>query len=507
MNITILDNGKQLHAEATPGETILAVLQRIGIKSLHAPCGGRGTCKKCLVTVSSRTLSGSCLACLTEVEDGMVVELSKAARISFSGESIRSGRTPDPGLAGYAAAFDFGTTTIAGRLYDRSTGALCAAVSDSNHQSAYGDNVLARLQAAAEGGFGELRELSVNQLDLCLASLCREAGISLAEVQQIAVAGNTLMEHFLAGKDPTENGQPVMTAWSHFGEQIPGKELGLEADCPVFFCPVTAPLLGGDVIAGLFAAGAGEATGPVLYCDLGTNIEMILKNGEDCIACTADAGAVLKASIMEKGMIASTGAISAVKYRGGELVTEVLGGGKPAGICGSGMVSALGVMIALELLDEQGHIASPDETEPELAGFLGAEHGQRVFYLTPDRSIYITREDISRFQVAKAAVYAGIQVLLHEAGLRERDIERVWLAGGFSSFATIDDASTVGLIPGAFAKKAVSLGNASVIGAADAALQADTRAAMKELSRRIRIVELPTHPVFGDAYVEGMMFM
>lgn len=507
MNITIVENGKRVNAPATPGDTILTVLQRAGIRSLHAPCGGRGTCKKCLVTVSSSSFNGTCLACLTQAEDGMIVEISGGSRMSFSEELRPANISPDPGLDGFAAAFDFGTTTIAGRLYDRKNGELRASVSASNHQSAFGDNVLARLQAAAEGDFCALNRMAVDQLDALLASLCKEAGIELSEIGQIAVSGNPMMEHCLAGQDPTEDAQPVMSRLSHFGQQIESKDLGLSADCPVYLSPVVSPLLGGDVLAGLQASGAAEEKEPVLYCDLGTNIEMILGCGGRYIACTADAGAVLKASMMEKGMIATKGAISGVKYRDGEIIAEVLGGGKAEGICGSGMISALGVMISLGLIDEQGRLPAEDETEEKYAGLLGTERGQRVFYLTPDHSLYVTREDISRFQVAKGAVYAGIQVLLYEAGLKEKDIAKVYLAGGFSSFSTVDDASAIGLIPETFAKKAVRLGNASALGTAAAALCAGARETMEEISRNIRVVELPTHPVFDDAYVEGMMFI
>jgi len=507
MEITIINNGKAFSASASPDETILEVLQRNEIQSVHAPCGGKGTCKKCLVNVSSSSGSGACLSCLTKVEEGMIVEVSSATRYEFAGGENARSFIPDPGLTGYAAIVDFGTTTIACSLYDRSTGIQLATASDSNRQSAYGDNVLARLQAVADGYFPHLRKIAIRQLNMLLKSLCRDVGIQEREIAQLVITGNTLMEHILAGLNPTENGKAVMTTCSHFGESIPSADLGIEIGGDVYFLPVVSPLLGGDITAGLYAADADRSDTPVLFCDMGTNIEILLGCGDHFVACTADAGSVFKASLMEKGMISAAGAIASVEYRDGEFIPDVLGGGKPLGICGSGMISILGVLCSLEILDEQGHIPEEDEVSAEFLPFIGREHGERVFYLTKDHAIYITQGDISRFQLAKAAVYAGIQVLLYEYGIHERDIAKVFLAGGFGAFVNVDAASSVGLIPATLLKRSNCLGNSSLAGAAAAALQAEARTRMEAISRSIRVIELPTHKMFDDAYVEGMFFM
>ena len=183
----------------------------------------------------------------------------------------------------------------------------------------------------------------------------------------------------------------------------------------------------------------------------------------------------------------------------------MLGGGKPLGVCGSGYIDALGVMYRLGALDEIGHIADPEDA-PEAAPFLGELDGEPVFFLTPDHRVCITQPDISKFQLAKAAVSAGIQILAEETGIDVEDIDAVCLAGGFGSFVRPDSAAAIGLIPAALLEKAKLMGNLSAAGAISAALSEQARADLTLLRDAVRFIDLPTHPSFNDAYVEGMMF-
>lgn len=506
MKITVLEGNDRSELSFEEGETILSVLQRGNIKSSHAPCGGKGICKKCSVYVRSDDFCGTCLSCLTKAADGMIVEVAPVVRLSFAEESMAPVCPPDPGQKGYAVACDVGTVTIMCRLLSLETGRCAAAVSGSNVQSIFGANVLSRLQAAAEGHAAELSGVLVNQINGFIDSLCREACVDPKEIKRIAFSGNTIMEHFAAGLNPAENGIAPFRPLSAFGEKLSARELGFSFDAEAFFCPCVSGFVGGDITAGMISAGMAEAEKPVLLVDLGANSEMVLGCGNRFIACTADAGAAFKASLLDKGMPAAAGAVSGVEYSEGELKLEILGNIKPVGVCGSGFIDALGIMYRLEVLDEMGRIIPPDEASPEAARFIGEAEGGRVFFLTGDKKVYITQSDISKFQLAKAAISAGIHILAEEYGIRLKDISRVCLAGGFGTFVRPNNAAALGLIPSELLDKAELLGNASIAGASSAALSEKAGETMRRLCGGVRYINLPTHPSFNDAYVDGMLF-
>ena len=507
MTITVIEGSKRQTIPFDAGDTILAALQRGGISSVHAPCGGRGICKKCSVYVRNGTFSGICLACTTRAEDGMLVELSPTVRLSFAEDSAASVYPPTPGQTGYAVACDLGTTAIVCRLLRLDTGEQLAAVSGSNVQSVFGANVLARLQAASEGRADVMTEVVIMQVNKYIASMCAKAGVAVSDVKMIAVAGNTIMEYLFAGLNPADDGIAPFRPKTRFGELLDARSLGLCFDGKAYLCPVISGFIGGDVTAGMLSTGMADAEKPVLMADLGTNSEIILGCGGRFVACTADAGAAFKASLLDRGMTASAGAIAGVEYADGRLSLRVLGDTKPIGICGSGMIDALGIMYRLDALDEMGHIASPEDVAPEVAPLLGEVDGGRVFFLTENKKVFITQADISKFQLAKAAISAGIRILAEESGLRLTEISDVLLAGGFGAFARPSNAAAIGLIPGELLSRARLMGNTAAAGAASAAVSGEARARLSAIRDSVRCVELPTHPSFGDAYVEGMLFV
>ena len=179
--------------------------------------------------------------------------------------------------------------------------------------------------------------------------------------------------HFFAGLDPAQISTAPFTPVSLFGDTVNGKDIGLDFDGSVYICPAVSGFIGSDVVCGILSSGVSAAEGQTMLLDLGANTEMVIGNKDGMLACAADGGAAFKASLLEHGMMASTGAIAGVKYEDGELKLEVLGGGKPKGICGSGLIDVLGIMLREGVLDEMGHIAEADEVGPEMARFIGEE--------------------------------------------------------------------------------------------------------------------------------------
>ena len=506
MTIIVYEGSIKHECPFTEGETILDVLQNAGIESVTAPCGGKGTCKKCTVFVRSDIFCGPCLACTTAAKDQMIVELVPEVRYSFADSSDGEICSPTPGQTGYAVACDIGTTAVISQLLDLKTGDALALVSESNAQRIFGGDVLSRLMAAEEGRAGEMHEQIVRQVQYALEELARKAQIPQEEIRLLAVTGNTIMMHFFAGIDPAQISTAPFQPVTLFGEMKNGKDLGLAFDGQVYLCPAVSGFIGGDTLCGLLSAGFAGAEKKMLMVDLGANTEIVLGDREQMIACAADGGAAFKASLLEHGMIASQGAISGVSVSDGELIPEVLGGGKPKGICGSGFIDVLGILYEEEILDEMGHLADPDETDSPLAKYLGTEDGRTVFYLTENKKIFISQADISKFQMAKAAIAAGIRVLAEEAGISLPEIDKLFLGGGFGSFAHRRNSALLGIIPTECKGRTLKLGNAALAGVSSAALSEEARAELSRMQKLVRVIDLPTHPSFNDEFVDGMMF-
>ena len=506
MVITVYEGTTKYELPFEECETILQALQNAGIQSITAPCGGKGACKKCSVFVRGKGFSGSCLSCTTKAEDGMIVEIEPEERSSFAETSSGAVFEPDPCQSGYAAACDIGTTTVVCRLLDLKTGRMLAGVSGSNSQRIFGGDVLSRLKAAEEGHADEIHALIIQQIDQFMAELCRKAQVSAEDIKLLAVTGNTIMMHFFAGLDPAGICTAPFTPLSLFGETVSGGDLGLAFSGNVYICPAVSGFIGGDVLCSVLSGGMAESEGNMLLIDLGTNTELIMGNRDQMTACAVDGGAAFKASLLEHGMTASVGAISGVKYADGELKLEVLGDVKPKGICGSGFIDVLGIMLREGILDEMGHIAEPDETDSALSRYTGEEDGRQVFYLTEDKNIFISQADISKFQLAKAAIYAGTQILAEETGISLSELDRLLLGGGFGTFAHRSNSAVLGVIPSECKGKTVKLGNAALAGASSAALSEKARAELSRIQKAVRVIDLPTHPSFDDAYTEGMIF-
>ncbi|MDO4491236.1 MAG: ASKHA domain-containing protein [Lachnospiraceae bacterium] len=506
MNITVFEGTTRKELSFEEGDTILAVLQKAGIQSVTAPCGGNGTCGKCRVSVRTKDFSGECLACKRLAGDGMVVELIPEVRVSFA--DVAEGETfkPDPDRKGYGVACDIGITTVVCRLLNLETGEVLSGVRGSNSQRIFGGEVLSRLKAAEKGHAEELHGLILQQINYYIKTLCRQEKIGTEDVKMAAISANTIMMHFFAGLNPAEISTAPFVPLSLFGETKNSEELGLCFQGEVYLCPCVSGFIGSDVVCGLYTGKISEAEEMVLMVDLGTNTEIVLGNKDRILACAADGGAAFKASLLEHGMTASAGAIAGVRYEEGELQLEVLGAGKARGICGSGFLDVLRIMFEEEILDELGHIADPEDVDSELVEYIGEEEGRTVFYLTKEKNIYISQVDISKFQLAKAAIASGVQILAMEQNISLSQVERLLMGGGFGAFADKNSAAVLGLIPQECLGKSRKLGNVSLTGAISAVFSEEARREMGRIASRVQVMDLPAHPCFNDMYTDNMFF-
>lgn len=500
--LTVIQNGVRREIEAESGETLLAALRRAGFSAPEAPCGGNGVCGKCLVSADGREM----LACRTRAEGIRTVILPEDAAGAVIAEEGRTESFPLTAARGLGAAVDVGTTTIAVHLYDLTDGRRLGTRSGMNRQRAFGADVISRIQYANEyaDGLAVLGQTVRGQLNGWLEELCGEAGRSMEELTAVVIAANTVMEHIYAGLSPASIAAAPFTPLSLFGTWEDGGAFGLPVGVQVYLAPAVAGYVGGDITAGLLASGAYRAPGNVLFLDIGTNGEIALGGERGFLCCAAAAGPAFEGACISQGMSAVRGAVSAVELEDGGLKLTVLGGGEAEGICGSGLVDALAVMLKLGAVDETGRLLPPDEAPEQALPYVDEDDDGAVFRLT--QRVCITEGDVRQLQLAKAAVAAGIRTLLDEAGVEEDQLDCLYLAGGFGNYIRKESAAAIGLLPERLLGRIISVGNSAGAGASAVLLSSAAREQLAAVSARCRYLELSGSRTFSGHYIDCMAF-
>lgn len=359
-----------------PGESLLSALRRAGF-SLPAACGGRGRCGKCRVQVNGAPR----LACKVFPQGGEQVALPETVSGVILGDTLPPPPC-QPGRTGLSAAVDLGTTTVVVKLYDCADGKELAAQRAWNAQAPYGADVISRIQHTMDTPEG-LKELSGRIREQIWTLL--EAALSAANrppeaLNEIVVAGNTVMESLFAGRSVAGMAAaPFHPDSLFFGPEGMGELNGV----PVRLLPCVAGYVGGDITAGLMASGLGEQPGEHLFLDVGTNGEMAM-GGQDGFSCCAVAsGPAFEGAGIQCGMPGVAGAVSHVRYDRGFLY-DVIGDGPAQGLCGSGLVDLAAVLLKLGIIAPGGRLLPPEELAPELRRYVERDgDGNGRFHLTP----------------------------------------------------------------------------------------------------------------------------
>lgn len=506
MRIEVTIQEKKQHINVTQNSTILEALVNAGIHAIAAPCGGRGKCGKCKVTVEGM---GEVPSCTTSVQDGMKITIGpqllqeKKAKIAEEGNCSHY---PPEEKEGLYAACDIGTTTVVCHLLDGKTGEKLATVSAANAQRGFGADVISRIHAADAGHLALLQTQITGQIAQMLRELKEQAG-RREEIARLAVVGNTVMSHLFAGISPASIGVTPFMPEEYFGKEYSGQELGL-ADCKkVYIAPAVSGFVGGDITADLLSVLPQEdfeVEETLLLLDVGTNGEMAVGTKQNMYCCATAVGSAFEGAEMAMGMPASEGAISHVWLDQRRIRTEVIGDQPACGICGSGLIDALAVFVSMGVLEPSGHLKAKGEVSVAYRRYLGEYEGQACVWLTPE--VCLTQEDIHGLQLAKAAFAAGMQILLRESNYTYEKLHRVILAGGFGSYLNKDSAAAIGLIPKELLSITASVGNAAGEGAVSAALSQKARRQLFNLQKKMHYIELSTHPEFADIYMEQMSF-
>lgn len=438
---------------------------------------------------------------------------SRITAVTMDGDviAIEPGDTTE---ALFGVAFDIGTTTVAGMLVDVNKRRIIATQSETNPQAVFGADVISRIEAAASPGGLEALATAIRRcLNEIVASLCHKAAISRQQIYASVIAGNTAMGHLLMGISPQSLAvNPFAAAFKQL-EPFPPGVIGLDINCSgrVIMLPNIASFIGADTTAAIVATGQDIATAPTLLVDLGTNGEIVLGDGSRLWACSTAAGPAFEGAHIRDGMRAAAGAIEDVAI--GEAVRiKTIGGGRPAGICGSGIVKAVAELIKCGIITVGGRFnpAARKDLPPDVAGRLQMNAGRWEYILAEAADSYtgcaiaVTQDDIRQLQLVKAAIRSGIEILMDKA--RQTHALPVLLAGAFGNYIDIDSALLIGLFPGTSREQLCSVGNAAGTGVIHVLLSRKKLARCRRIAGEVAYVELAAQPNFQTMFLANLSF-
>jgi uncharacterized 2Fe-2S/4Fe-4S cluster protein (DUF4445 family) len=403
-------------------------------------------------------------------------------------------------------AVDIGTTKLAAYLVDLRKGATIGHTGAINPQVAYGEDVMARIRYALsqQDGAKQLGRLVVEATNNLASELCAQAGRAVADIADAVIVGNTAMHHLFLGLPVKQLGFAPYVPAESAGIDIKGREIGLDLaqGSYVHMLPNVAGFVGADHVGMLLATGVAERDGVVLGIDIGTNTEISLKVPGRHLACSAASGPAFEGAHIGHGMRAAPGAIERVVIRDGHVYISTVDDVPPVGICGSGALDLVAQLLKADLLEARGAL----KTHPRVRQ---GDSGTNEFLVVPGnenngREITFSRLDVVEILLAKAAVRAGIRVLLDKAGVDETEIDEIIIAGAFGTYIDVQSGIDIGMFPSVDLHCFRQVGNAAGAGARMALLSVDQRERAANIASHIEYVELAAEKGFKAEFTRAL---
>ncbi len=432
-----------------------------------------------------------------------------------SGKKIWGFEKGDTSELCYGVAVDIGTTTVVAKLVNLRDGKDVDAESDFNPQNKYGDDVISRInEADSDDKLKELQEIIIKCIDVMTGKICEKNGISTDNVYELVVVGNTTMNHIFLGFPVSQLGQAPYEAYSVDSYEKDMKEWGFKNVSPyskVYTVENIAGFVGADTVAASLAVEMDKNKDHTLLVDIGTNGELVLGTEKKLYAASCAAGPALEGARIMHGSRAMEGAIEAVVVNNEDIDIDVIGTNKARSICGSGLIDAVAVMLEIGVVDSMGRMKEEGEGLPgKIAERIISYEGQPAFCLTRDDNgepkIILTQKDIREMQLAKAAIRAGIELLLKKLELKSNDLDSILLAGAFGNYVRKESAIRIGLLPDIGEEKIHFVGNAAGVGAEWVLIDHEARKYATRLAKSIEYAEIAHEGDFSMVYADCMLF-
>lgn len=426
--------------------------------------------------------------------------------VVFDGELVD---VVSPDDRAFGAAFDVGTTTVVGYLYDLSSGELLSVKAMYNKQISYGEDVISRIEFASSSQekLAEMQKAVIDTLNELLEEMAREAQVDVERIYDVVCSGNSIMIGLLLGNSCAYAAKAPYTPPFTSPVKVKCRELGLKASATGYLrtLPLVSAYIGGDVVADILVSELHRYEEPVALIDLGTNGEVVVNSGEEMVAASCAAGPALEGYGIRDGMRGVEGAIESVTIaEDGETVYyRTIGNVPPRGICGSGIIDALAWMRLRGIIDESGRMRDG------VSSRLTRENGQLMFIIAEEeetstgRKIAISQKDVRKIQLAKAAVLAAFLTLMRTLNLKISGLRKLFVAGAFGNYIDPFSAKVLGLLPDIPSDRIVQIGNGSGAGASALLLSKKLWKEAEEIARKIRVVELNLVPSFRKEFIDA----
>jgi uncharacterized 2Fe-2S/4Fe-4S cluster protein (DUF4445 family) len=525
--ITFEPDGRQISIHA--GATLIEAAGQAGI-IVNTVCGGKGTCKKCLVYLGPD--ERQVLACQYRIHSDLTVTIPPASRffeqriladgidtqLRIRPDRYRKYSAADLRALIFGLAVDVGTTTVVAKLIDMRTGQCRATEAALNPQTRFGDDVISRIAyAKSSEKLAELRKVIIECINELAGKLCEKAGIETSDIYEACIVGNTTMNHILLGLPVTQLGQAPYKAYSLDAHDVTPGQMALKMNPAgnVHTVENIAGFVGADTTAVALAADINLAEEMTLVVDIGTNGELVLGTKDKLYAASCAAGPALEGARIACGSRAAAGAVEAVVVNEGDIDLDVIGDSPARSICGSGLIDAVAVMLEFGVIDRTGRFANRPELEakvpPAIFSRIIEQDGQPAFCLAQPasqsaRPVFLTQKDIRQVQLAKGAIRAGTKILLRKLGIKDADVRHILLAGAFGNYIRKQSAVRIGLLSDVPLERIRFIGNAAASGAEMILLSGQSRRKARELARKIEYVEIAHEPDFQDVYADCMSF-
>lgn len=410
----------------------------------------------------------------------------------------------------YGCAVDIGTSKLVGVLVDLSTGKTLSTLFVENPQLVYGEDIMSRMSYAmkAHENSLQLKSSVLSAINQLLERSCADAGITPSQVYELVIVGNTAMHHFLLGIEPRHLALSPYVPAVKAPLDLHAKDVGILAHphANVHMPPLVAGYVGADAVADVLASGMRESDELSLLLDIGTNTELFVGNRNGIVSCSCASGPAFEGAHIRQGMKAVYGAIERVRIDSTTLNVEyeTVGGEKPVGICGSGMLDTVAELLRCRVIDSKGRFQKIDTRRlTEVAGDRAFVLAQAEETSTGD-PVMVTQRDIGEVQLAKAAIHTGCTILMRHAGVRASDLKRIYIAGSFGNYVNPANAKLLGLIPEVPTQIIRFVGNTAIAGAKMCLSSLEARNEAKRIGEQVKYIELGADANFSREYAASM---
>ena len=457
---------------AFQGENLRELLIKNGFY-INSPCGGNGTCGKCIVTVNGERVKSCCYSISSDIsvvipEKEEILSSRKVAEIvKYTNDNND-----------IVLCLDIGTSTLALAMVSKADGKALKVVTKTNAQRVFGADVISRIDYCKKNSVAPLKDALINQINNMLEEIDASKPCSLF------VSGNTCMLHFFFGKDASSLGVYPYTPVFLESQTVSGEALGLKNVTNVISLPCISAFVGADLTAGLSFIEKPKDNKYNILVDLGTNAETLLFSKDKLLCTSAAAGPSFEGGNISCGMSASDGAIYSFSIdENGNKKYKTIGNSSPEGICGTGLFDIVAELLKENIIDETGYMSRED------------------FKIT--ENVSFSQKDVRQFQLAKSAVRSALTTLMKLENISFDDIEALYISGGFSQELNINNAIFTGLLPKEAEEKIKTLNNTSLSGTVKFAL--DGKNPLDEF-KIIEYVDLSASPDFSESFINNMDF-